>query len=67
MAKNESVDPARMTVEQAAKILSAAFRERIEIENIRTDIDEGAPTNDDGTINLMNYTAWQLREVGRGD
>ena len=67
MAKNESVDPASMTVEQAAKILSAAFRERIEIENIRTDIDEGAPTNDDGTMNLINYTAWQLREVGRGD
>lgn len=63
----EPVDPARLTVVQTAKVLSAAFRERIPAEQIEADIDAGAPTNSDGTINLVNYTAWQLQEVGRGN
>ena len=63
----ESIDPARLTIAQAAKVLSAAFRERIPAEQLEADIESGAPTNADGTINLVNYTAWQLKEVGRGD
>ena len=61
------VDPARLSIEQAAKLLSAAFRERIDVEKIQTDVDGGAPTNPDGTINLVNYSAWQAKEMGRGD
>ena len=61
------IDPSHLTIEQAAKLLSAAYRERIEVGSIQLDIDAGAPTNADGTINLVNYTAWQAKEVGRGD
>ena len=61
------VDPARLSIEQAAKLLSAAFSERIDVEKIQTDVDGGAPTNPDGTINLVNYSAWQAKEMGRGD
>ena len=61
------VDPARLSIEQAAKLLSAAFRERIDVEKIQTDVDGGAPTNPDGTINLVNYSAWKAKEMGRGD
>lgn len=67
MSQPESIDPSRLTIQQAAKILSAAYRERIEIEKLRADFDAGAPTNEDGTINLVNYTAWQAKEMGRGD
>ncbi len=67
MSQPESIDPSRLTIEQAAKILSAAYRERIEIENLRADFEAGAPRNEDGTINLVNYTAWQAKEMGRGD
>ncbi len=61
------VDPTRLSVEQAAKLLSAAYRERIEPEKIRLDLQNGAPVNVDGTINLVNYGAWQAKEIGRGE
>ncbi len=64
---SEPVDPARLTIAQTAKVLSAAFRERIPAEQIAADIGAGAPTNSDGTINLVNYTAWQAKEMGRGE
>ena len=61
------VDPTRLSVEQAAKLLSAAYRERIDAEKIRLDLEDGAPVNADGTINLVNYSAWQAKEMGRGE
>ncbi len=61
------IDPTRLSIEQAAKLLSAAYRERIDVEKIRSDVDAGAPMNSDGTINLVNYAAWQAEELGRGD
>ena len=64
---NNQVDPTRLSVEQAAKLLSAAFRERVEPEKIRLDLQDGAPVNVDGTINLMHYSAWQAKEMGRGE
>jgi len=64
---SKQVDPTRLSVEQAGKLLSAAFRERIEVAKIQDDIDAGAPTNADGTINLVHYAAWQAKEMGRGE
>jgi hypothetical protein len=64
---NNQVDPTRLSIEQASKLLSAAYRERIDALKIQEDIDTGAPTNADGTINLVNYAAWQAEEMGRGD
>ena len=64
---NNQVDPTRLSVEQAAKLLSAAFRERIDVTKIQEDLDAGAPLNADGTINLVHYSAWQAKEMGRGE
>jgi len=64
---NNQVDPTRLSIEQAAKLLSAAYRERIDAVKIQEDIDSGAPTNPDGTLNLVNYAAWQSEEMGRAD
>ena len=64
---NNQVDPTRLSIEQAAKLLSAAYRERIDAVKIQEDIDSGAPTNPDGTLNLVNYAAWQSEEMGRGE
>jgi hypothetical protein len=64
---NNQVDPTRLSIEQAAKLLSAAYRERIDVSKLQDDIDSGAPTNSDGTINLVIYSAWQAEEMGRGD
>lgn len=61
------VDPTRLSVEQAAKLLSAAYRVRIDAEKIRIDLENGAPVGGDGTINLVNYAAWLAKEMGRGE
>jgi len=61
------VDPTRLSVEQAAKLLSAAYRERIDAEKIQMDLENGSPVNGDGTINLVSYAAWLAKEMGRGE
>ncbi|MBU6387969.1 MAG: hypothetical protein KGS49_18655 [Planctomycetes bacterium] len=61
------IDPNRLTPEQAAKLLSAAAKIRIPEENIVLDIERGAPTNQDGSINLVHYIAWMVKEMGRGE
>jgi len=56
-----------LTPAQAAKILAASGSRRITEAMVRADIDAGAPTNADGTVNLVHYTAWLAREVAGGD
>ncbi len=56
-----------LTLAQAAKILAAAGSRRITEAMVRADIDAGAPTNADGTVNLVHYAAWLVREVAGGD
>ena len=65
--ENAPLDPTRLSVEQAAKLLSAAAKVRVPAEQIAADVDAGAPRNPDGTINLVSYAAWLLKEMGRGD
>ena len=64
---NAPVDPNRLTPEKAAKLLSAAAKIRIPAEQIVRDLDDSAPQNTDGTLNLVHYAAWLLKEMGRGD
>ena len=56
-----------LTPAQAAKILATAGSRRITEAMVRADIDVGAPTNADGTVNLVHYAAWLAREVAGGD
>ncbi|MBN2583202.1 MAG: hypothetical protein JXL80_09040 [Planctomycetes bacterium] len=56
-----------LTPAQAAKILAAAGSRRITEAMVQADIDAGAPTNADGTVNLVHYAAWLAREVAGGD
>ena len=66
-AENAPVDPNRLSVEQAAKLLSAAAKGRVPAEQIAADLAAGAPQNPDGTVNLMQYAAWLVKEMGRGN
>ena len=61
------LDPNRLSPDQAARLLSAAAKIRVPIERIAADIKSGAPTNADGTINLVHYAAWLIKEMSRGD
>ena len=65
--ENQPVDPNRLTPSQAAKLLSAAAKIQIPVEQIKQDLDEGAPLNADGTLNLVNYAAWLAGEMRRGE
>ncbi len=66
--ENAPLDPNRLTIDQAAKVLSAAAKVRVPVEQIYLDLDAGAPRNPDGTLNLVHYAAWLVkREAGRGD
>jgi len=47
------------------RILSASGWKPVTVQMVRDDIDDGAPANSDGTINLVNYAAWLVREMSR--
>ena len=63
---NVTLNPGAMSVAEVAKLLSAGGGKKITAEEIQADIDAGAPTNPNGTINLVHYTAWLLREMQTG-
>ena len=67
MSTEQTLDPNRLTVEQTTQLLSATSRKPMSIEMLQQDIEAGAPTNSDGTINLVHYAAWLVKEAGRGD
>ena len=48
-------------------LLSAAAKIRIPEEQIADDLASGAPQNKDGTISLVAYAAWMLKEMSRGE
>jgi len=62
-----SLNPLALRVEDLARILSALGPQPVTVQMLQADIDAGAPTNPDGTINLVHYVAWLVREMGRGD
>ena len=63
-----ALTPTALPVADAARLLSAAGGQGVTAETIQADIDAGAPTNGDGTINLVLYGAWLVKEMAnRGD
>ena len=63
-----ALSPTAMTLEQAARVLSAMGARHLAVEDLRQDIEAGAPVNADGTINLVHFAAWLVKELAnRGD
>lgn len=65
-APNAPLNPAALPVEDAARLLSAAGGGGgggVTADMLRADIEAGAPTNADGSINLVHYTAWLVRAI----
>ena len=65
MSKPTPIDPMHLTVDQAAAILSRSSAAPIDADQIRSDIDAGAPVNPDGTLNVVHYAAWLVKETAR--
>ena len=62
-----SLSPTSLTPADAARLLSKASGQPVRLETIQADLAAGAPANADGTINLVHYAAWLVRETERGD
>jgi hypothetical protein len=63
----QRLNPMAIPVRDAAKLLSKAGGQAIDEETLLLDIEDGAPTNADSTLNLVHYAAWLVKEMGRGD
>ncbi len=62
----DKLNPSALSIESAVKVLQAAGAKQVTGEKVQADIDQGAPTNKDGTINLVHYAAWLVKGMGRG-
>ena len=61
------LNPNALTVADAARLLAKASGERITEAMIQADLAAGIPTSPDGTINLVHYAAWLVKEMPGGD
>lgn len=52
-----------LPVADAARVLVAAGWREASVTLLQQDIAAGAPVNHDGTLNLLTYTAWLIREL----
>ncbi|MEX2287852.1 MAG: hypothetical protein WD648_12235 [Planctomycetaceae bacterium] len=56
-----------MPVRDAARLMSRLSVEPITEQILQANIDVGAPSNADGTLNLVHYAAWLVKETSRVD
>ena len=62
-----SLSPTSLTVADAARLLTKAGSQAVTIAMLEADLVAGAPANADGTINLVHYAAWLVREMSARD
>lgn len=62
-SEKQALNPTALPLDDAARLLAAVGKRRISIEMLRADLDAGAPLNPDGTLNLVAYAAWLVREA----
>ncbi len=64
---HSAMNPLRLQLVDAARVLSAASGQAITAEMLEQDVVLGAPTNQDGTLNLVHFAAWLVKEMARGE
>jgi hypothetical protein len=65
--RRPTLNPTALEVADAAKLLAKVGGYAITEEMLQTDVLVGAPTNRDGTLNLVHYASWLIREMAIGD
>jgi hypothetical protein len=60
------LNPQALRLEDLARILSASGPRPVTVETLEDDIDDGAPVNPDGTMNLVEYGRWLIGEMLHG-
>ena len=66
MPNEKRLDPGAIPAAELARAL-AALGAHVTVENVREDVAAGAPTNPDGTLNLIHYASWLAKETRVGD
>ncbi len=61
------LNPQALSPEDVARVLTASGWKPVTAEMVRDDIEDGAPVNPDGTVNVVQYAAWLVREMSRAD
>ncbi len=61
-----ALHPTALTVGDAARLLTKVGGTPITVALLEADIAAGAPTNADGTLNLVHYAAWLVKEGAHG-
>ena len=61
------INPQGLRLEDLVRILSAMTSWPITVGIIQEDIEAGAPLNPDGTMSVVQYAAWLVKEAARGD
>ena len=60
------LDPAALSLEALVQVLQAAGAKHVSVDALEADLEAGAPTNKDGTVNLVHYAAWLVKAMSRG-
>jgi hypothetical protein len=67
-SEKPSLRPTSLTVADAARLLTkAGGGQPVTVGMLEADLASGAPANADGTINLVYYAAWLVRETASRD
>lgn len=61
------LNPNALTLADAARLLTRVGGQPITVEMLQADVAAGAPANADGSINLVHYAAWLVREMANHD
>lgn len=67
MPNEGSLNPNALAVADAVRLLAKVSGERVTEAMLQKDLAAGAPANPDGSINLVHYTAWLLKEMTCAD
>ena len=59
------LNPSALALADAARLLTKVGGHPVTAAMLQADVAAGAPTNANGTLNLVHYTAWLIRELGR--
>ena len=59
------LSPTAMSLRVAARLLTRTGGDPVSEGMLQADIDAGAPVNADGTLNLVHYAAWLVKEMSR--
>ncbi len=61
------LNPTSLAVADAARLLMKAGGYPVTVAMLEADLVVGSPVNTDGTINLVHYAAWLVREMSGRD